>query len=483
MSWEHAECAIVAPLGQGSWQQLRTSLREYSGAFGMVGATPGQRMPIAQANPASLLATLCAAWETGVVPALMNARWPQAMQHEVAKSFGPKTPAMFDSQSSEGPMVVVTAGSAHGMRPNMRPEELLAAIRQRAPMETAKPFFQREDDAEAVVVFTSGSTGTPRAAVLSFQNLAAGADASNRAIPLTRGDRWLLSLPLYHVGGIGVLMRCARSGATIAVPDPNEALAKSLNKYMPTHVSLVATQLYRLLRDEKSAEALARCKAVVMGGGPTPESLVREALARGIKLVMSYGMTETAAMICCTRPGDPAERLISSGRPLVDGTVSISPDGEILVRGDQLFMGYLQPDGSLIRPLMDDGWFRTGDLGHFDDAGYLHVTGRRDNMFISGGENIQPEEIETALRAIAGVEEAIVVPVADAEWGKRPAAFVRMEEGRALDTTSIENALRQALPGYKIPRAIHAWPADLVQAGIKPARKDFEKRAQELATG
>lgn len=481
MSWELSDCALVTPMGQGSWQQLRGPLRAYSGAFGLAGASAGQRVPIAHAEAAILLAALCAAWETGVVPGLMNPRWPDAMQREVAQQFGERTPAMFQSNYSGSPMIVVVAGAKPHIRPDMPLEELLASIKEYAPVGPALPFFQREDDAEAVVVFTSGSMGVPRAAVLSFRNLAA-ADAANRAIPLARGDRWLLSLPLYHVGGIGVLMRCARSGATMVIPGAKEALAESLDKYTPTHVSLVATQLYRLLRDERSAAALARCKAVVMGGGPTPEGLVREAVSRGVRLVMSYGMTETAAMICCTRPGDPVERLLSSGRPLVDGTVSISSDGEILVRGDQVFMGYLQPDGSLQRPLTDEGWFRTGDLGHFDDAGYLHVTGRRDNMFISGGENIQPEEIEAALRAIPGVEEAIVVPVEDAEWGKRPAAFVRMDEGHTLDAAAIESALRAGLPGYKIPRAIHPWPLDLAQPGIKPARREFERRAGEHAS-
>jgi len=468
-------------MGRGSWSQLRGPLRAYSGAFGLVGGASGQRVPIAHSDPAVLLAVISAAWEAGVVPALMNPRWPESMQHEVARGFGKGAPAMFQSNRAESPMIVIMAGAARGLRPDMPPEEILAAVKQHAPVESVVPFFRRVDDAEATVVFTSGSMGTPRAAVHSFRNLAAGADASNTAIPLGPGDRWLLSLPLYHVGGIGVLMRCARSGATMAIPDPKESLQESLDRYAPTHVSLVATQLYRILRDDKSAAALARCKAVVMGGGPTPESLVREAVGRGIKLVMSYGMTETAAMICCTRPGDPVERLLSSGRPLVEGTVSISADGEILVRGDQLFLGYLQPDGSVSRPLTEDGWFRTGDLGHFDEAGYLHVTGRRDNMFISGGENIQPEEIEAALRAIAGVEEAIVVPAESAEWGKRPVAFVRMEEERALDAAAIETALRAALPGYKVPRTIHAWPVDLVQAGIKPARRDFERKAKELA--
>jgi O-succinylbenzoic acid--CoA ligase len=141
----------------------------------------------------------------------------------------------------------------------------------------------------------------------------------------------------------------------------------------------------------------------------------------------------------------------------------------------------LQPDRSLHRPLTEDGWFRTGDLGHCDDAGYLHVTGRRDNMFISGGENIQPEEIEQALRNIASVEEAIVVGVDDAEWGRRPVAFVRMAEGRALDSTALQQALRGVLPAYKVPRTYHPWPDNLVQPGIKPARWDFEKSAKESA--
>jgi O-succinylbenzoic acid--CoA ligase len=327
----------------------------------------------------------------------------------------------------------------------------------------------------AAAIFTSGSSGVPKIAVLGIRNLFRSAEYSNKA--LNFGGSWLLSLPAHHVGGLSVIFRCLIGGGTLEIPQPGEALSDAITRLEPTHVSLVATQLYRLLRDDAACVALARCKAVVMGGGPTPDSLVREAVERGIPLVMSYGMTETAAMICCTRPGDPVERLLSSGKPLVDGTVSISSDGEILVRGDQLFMGYLQPDGSLHRPLTDDGWFRTGDLGHFDEAGYLHVTGRIDNMFISGGENIQPEEIEEALRNVNGVEEAIVVPVDSAEWGRRPVAFVRMAEGQALDPQLLESALRKVLPGYKVPRTYFPWPDDLAQSGLKPARRDFEARA------
>ncbi len=411
----------------------------------------GPRVAITSGHAAGQLEAIRRVWACGNVPVPLNPRWPDELK---AAAVGLSAARESDGRDDREP------SSAH----------------------SDFSILTRDDAAIAIVIFTSGSSAAPKAAALSYRNLNRAALAANRAIPLGSGDRWLLSLPLYHVGGIGVIMRCAQAGAEIAVPDSGEPLVESILKHEPTHVSLVATQLYRLLRDRAASAALARCKAVVMGGGPTPESLVREAVARGIPLVMSYGLTETTAMICCTRPGDPLERLLSSGKPLVDGAVSISAEGEILVRSDQLFLGYLQPDGSVRRPLTNDGWFRTGDLGRFDDAGYLHVTGRKDNMFISGGENIHPEEVELALRNLDGVEEAVVVAVDDAEWGRRPVAFVRTAEGRPLDPAALEHALRASLPGYKVPRTYHSWPEDIVQPGLKPARRDFEKRAEKLAT-
>ena len=167
-----------------------------------------------------------------------------------------------------------------------------------------------------------------------------------------------------------------------------EYVEEALGRYELRHVSLVATQLYRLLQDDKAAEGLAAMKAVLLGGGPAPEGLVREAVERGIPIYASYGMTETASMIACTMPGDLIERLLSSGRPLVEDTVSISDEGEILVRGETLFQGYLRHDGTRDLPLTADGWFATGELGSFDDAVYLHATRRGDNRYVRVGANI-----------------------------------------------------------------------------------------------
>ncbi len=327
----------------------------------------------------------------------------------------------------------------------------------------------------ATILMTSGSTGEPKFVVHSFANHHASAVAANRNIPLGPGDRWLLSLPLYHVAGIGVLVRCLIAGAAVAIPEPHEELGKAIERYKATHVSLVATQLYRLMQDPKSRLALTRLKAVLLGGSAFPPELIREAHALGIPVHTSYGMTETASQVACTPPAARAEELRSSGRPLTNGTMRIADGGEICVRGDALFLGYLDETGTIEKPLDADGWFHTRDLGHFDASGFLHVTGRKDNQFISGGENIQPEEIERALLTIKGVIEAIVVPVADAEWGHRPVAFVRTANGGAPDRIALHASLSKLLARFKLPVDYRAWPEDS-EAGMKVSRKELANR-------
>ncbi|HEX4993191.1 MAG TPA: hypothetical protein VFV45_08145, partial [Rubrobacteraceae bacterium] len=156
--------------------------------------------------------------------------------------------------------------------------------------------------------------------------------------------------------------------------------------------------------------------------------------------------------------------------------VTVSEDGEILVRGETLFAGYIEGE-AVDRPLDADGWFCTGDLGEVDENGYLRVQGRKDNLFVSGGENIQPEEIEEALIQLDGVEEAVVVPVSDPEFGERPVAFVRMGR-RTVEPEALAPALRQRLPGFKIPVAFHGWFEGT--GGMKVDRAAFEERARRL---
>jgi o-succinylbenzoate---CoA ligase len=239
-----------------------------------------------------------------------------------------------------------------------------------------------------------------------------------------------------------------------------------------THVSLVSTQLLRLLRE--SDPAPGGLKAILLGGGPVPISLVDEAAARGLPIHTSYGLTEMASQVTATPPGASREALRTSGRPLPYRELSISDSGDILVKGETLFAGYVEGDS--IDPASDtDGWFHTGDLGELDADGYLRVRGRKDYLFISGGENVQPEEIEEALCRIEGVEEAVVVPVPDAEFGARPVAFVRTA---GVEPGDLARALEPVLPRFKIPAAFHGWPE--VAGGMKVDRAFFRERARRL---
>src|SRR5215208_5937780 len=293
------------------------------------------------------------------------------------------------------------------------------------------------------IIFTSGSTGVPKAALHTFGNHYYSALGSNANIALLPGDRWLHSLPMYHVGGLSILFRCLLAGATVALPLPGTSLGESIASLGATHVSLVSTQLSKLLREDADLGGL---EAVLMGGGPVPPSLVDEALARGLPLHTSYGLTEMASQVTTTPPDASLEELRTDGRVLPNREVSISERGEIMVRGETLFAGYVKGE-ELDRPLNQEGWFHTGDLGELGEGGYLRVGGRIDNLFISGGENVQPEEIEEALCRLEGVDEAVVVPVPDEEFGARPVAFVRTDGG----VRDLSRELESVLPRFKIP--------------------------------
>lgn len=331
----------------------------------------------------------------------------------------------------------------------------------------------------ATVVFTSGSTGRPKGVVHSFGNHVHSARRANRNMPLGPGDAWLLSLGIHHVAGIGILFRCWEAGAAVAIP--SEPLAEAIYGTRVTHLSLVPAQLARLMAETRHIRRLARMKGILVGGAPAPAALLKRAHKAGLRIHTSYGLTETAAQITATRPGATLRELMTSGKPLGPSVVRINEAGEIEVGGPTLFLGYCD-GGGLARPLTEDGWFRTGDLGWLNDEGYLHVSGRADNMFLAGGECVQPEEVETAICALPGVAEAVVVPAPHAEFGATPAAFVRMADGSSPNGETLRAALLETLPKFKAPRLWFDWPGDLAP-GMKPNRALLRARALELSRG
>ena len=300
----------------------------------------------------------------------------------------------------------------------------------------------------ATILMTSGSSAEPKAVVHHLSHHLFSAKAVAQCLQLCKGDRWLLSLSLHHTAGIGIVFRCLTAGAAIVI-SPEKNLATVIKQQKITHLSLVATQLQRLLQEKSSNDSL---KAILVGGGPIPPDLLRQAMEIGLPVHQSYGMTEMASTITCTS-GQSFDDLLTAGQELPGREIMIGENSEILVRGDSLCAGYLNRDE--VTPVTDtQGWLHTKDRGTFDSEGRLHVQGRLDRMFISGGENIQPEEIENYLLELPGIDDARVTPIKDETFGQRPVAYLRTNEELPA-VASLRKALSSSLPHYKIPVAVY----------------------------
>lgn len=326
------------------------------------------------------------------------------------------------------------------------------------------------------LILTSGSTGQPKAVAHRLAAHLANAAGSASRIPLAPHDGWLLSLPLFHVGGYAILFRCFVAGASIQLPEGQHLLSERLRQQTITHLSLVPTQLYRLLRIPGFHFSQSRLRYLLLGGAPLPLTLLEACREQGIRPMVSYGLSEMGSQVCT---GPACADAMAAGTVLPGREICVQ-EGEIWVRGETLFAGYYRA-GQLHSALDAQGWFHTGDLGQLDPEGHLRVEGRRDNRFICGGENIQPEAIEQVLVQHPAVRQAMIVPCADEEWGQRPVAIIDFPPPSLSlsrpDFAELENWLRLRLPGYLIPRHWLCWPTE-TEAGLKPNRRAMAALAQ-----
>ena len=243
----------------------------------------------------------------------------------------------------------------------------------------------------------------------------------------------------------------------MGLPNAGMRLPDQMRFQQVTHASLVSAQLRELIEHPDIDEIAERLQAVLVGGGPQSEPLLKQAVLAGVPVLPTYGSTEMASQITTMPPHAFIRKSATSGTLLSYRMLELAEDGEILLQGETLFDGYLE--GQEVDPAVDDaGWFHSGDVGVLDDEGFLTVTGRKDRMFISGGENIQPEEIEAALMAQADVDLAAVIPVDDEKFGQRPVAYVVGKVDEA--------ALASMLPRYKLPVDYRELPQEAIQ-GLK----------------
>lgn len=286
----------------------------------------------------------------------------------------------------------------------------------------------------ALLIATSGSEGEPKVIPLSHRQLAAASDGANTRLTLRCGDVWLACLPLYHIGGQSILWRCARASATLSLHDGFvlDAIAADLRSGDVTHISLVPAMLAQLL--DAGCPPPPSLRVALIGGAALSPALHTRALAAGWSLWPSYGMTETAAMVACSAPGEPWQAG-DVGDLLPGHAARIDADGRLHLHGPQL---------------PDDGWLSTGDLGTITADGRLRILGRADDMLISAGRNVHPATVEACLAGLPGLREIAVCGRPDPIWGDRIVAVV---VGDISDEALIAHA-RAHLPAAAIPRTV-----------------------------
>jgi O-succinylbenzoic acid--CoA ligase len=447
-----------------SWAELDRRADAVAAGLDAAGIEPGDRVGLVATSSAGAAAALHGMVRAGIVAVPIA---PRLARPEIA--------AIAAAARLRGMVAPRATPLTIGGVADLDLEGLLEPRPSRAPRRAAPPGAPA--GTPAVIVPTSGTIGRPKLVRLRASQLDASAAAWSGVLPPATG--WLLSLNLAHVSGIGILVRAARAGVPVVVPDstceepivPSLRLARSEGVNI-SHISLVAQQLVRLLDASQGAARPAELRAILLGGGPIPESLVSRALAAGWPIVPSYGMTETASGVVAMRLGDAGRRPWSAGRALpgvelriaATDTPTAAPvapgaDGEILVRGPMVFDGYENDPEASAAALDSEGWLHTADLGSLDQDGWLRVVARRDEIIISGGENVAPAEIEAVLASHPAVADAGVVGVADEKWGSVPVAVVAFRPGAHEDPETLRAFARERLASFKVPVRIVEAPA------------------------
>jgi malonyl-CoA/methylmalonyl-CoA synthetase len=429
-----------------SYGALAAATRRAAGQLFGAGLRAGDRVLVSAAASLELVVAHVACLRLGLVVVPANTAYRAAELAHLVGDARPRAaiaddPARADALRAADPALRVVAPALD--LPDAEPP----------PLDAAAP------TAPALIGYTSGTTGRPKGAVLSHANLLASVESLRLAWRWSADDRLALALPLFHMHGLGVgLHGTLHAGASaILVPqfDP-DAVVRAIARFRATLFFGVPTMYHRLVA-AGAASDLAALRLCVSGSAALPADLhAAFERASGQRILERYGMTETAMLV--SNPHDGERRPGTVGLPLpgVELRITGAP-AQIEVRGPNVFAGYWERPDANAEAFTSDGWFRTGDLGELDGAGYLRITGRAKELIISGGYNVYPREVEDALRAHPAIADAAVVGTPSEEWGELVTAYV--ESAAPPDLAELRAFLADRLAPYKQPRLLHALDA------------------------
>jgi O-succinylbenzoic acid--CoA ligase len=335
-------------------------------------------------------------------------------------------------------------------------------------------------DRPLAILYTSGTTGTPKGAVLSREAFVASARASEANLGWREDDRWLLCLPLCHVGGLSVLTRCLFARKTVVLQRRFDERASlyAIEREGVTIASFVPTMLQRLIEADDGA-ALSKLRAVLLGGAASSSALLEACARRGLRVRTTYGLTEACSQVTTQSDRDFTVVEQGCGAPLAGTELRVTRDdgapcdagevGRLSLRGPTLFSGYHRAESRT-----PEQWFDTGDYGTLDARGLLHVVARRTDLIVTGGENVYPLEVERALDGIEGVRGSMVFGVEDPRWGQLVACALVTDD--RFDRRRFADECAKVLAVHKRPRRLVLCDALPLTAANKPDRRAARSR-------
>ncbi|WGS59922.1 o-succinylbenzoate--CoA ligase [Vibrio lentus] len=453
------QTALVTPNRAYTWQQVSVLVSEYQQQLSHQGLSEGDVLTIVGKNQAEVIPAYLAALNLGVVCAFTMPQPKARLTQKLESLYGQldrrylwllDSCGLDHSDAVELKTVLVTLPCLNEVKVDGDDK----------PTTPQNPNFNPQNLAS--IVFTSGSTGNPKAVAHTLQQHLCSAQGLLHVFNFEQADTWLLSLPMYHVSGLAIVHRWLAAGGCIKIGSGK--LESDIEGC--SHASLVATQLHRLLQS-KQALTLTH---VLLGGSHIPEALGLEAQQMGIETWLGYGMTEAASTVTAK----PVDSSNTAGFVLEQRQLKIE-DQRIFIGGNTLASGYYY-QGELTPLVNENGWFDSKDLGEWDGE-QVSIIGRADNQFISGGENIHCEEIERALNQLSLINQAFIVPIEDDEFGFRPVAIVGCAE---LPTKEwFAEQLNGRLERFKFPVEYYRMPHQ-EQLGIKVSRAGLAQWLQQL---
>ncbi|MCK9285263.1 MAG: long-chain fatty acid--CoA ligase [Rhodocyclaceae bacterium] len=450
------------------YAELQDRVERLSAVLAGGGVTPGDRVGYLGFNHPLFLVALFATARLGAIFVPLNFRLAAP---EIEFIVG------------DASIHTLLAGAEHidtiaALRPALQCRRYLAvdapadgweAARDLMATAAAQPAAAVAADAVAAIIYTSGTTGTPKGAMLTHANFWANNLNANLVFDLVASDVALNSAPLFHVGGLCVVsLPTLLAGGHLVLQESFEPrqFMQAIERHRVT-VSFAVPSMLLFASQHAAFDSadLSSLRLIAVGGGPVPEPLLRLYNGRGIPVHQGYGMTETTVIVTFLSPERAIEKLGSCGNAAIltefmlkdiQGQPILQPHekGEVCVRGSNVMKGYWQRPEATAAVFDEEGWFHTGDIGHMDADGYLYLCDRLKDMIISGGENVYPAEVESALCDHPALAEIAIVGALDARWGERVVAAVVPNPGMAITLDELQAYGSERLARYKLPREL-----------------------------